>query len=370
MKMDNERGFALAVAIFALVVVGALVAGGFFIGLQEQRMGRNAIGNQQAFHAAEAGIEVELSNWNSITYNALADGDVSTFTRWLPDSSGWYRGRVRRMSKYIFFVETEGFSRDSASRAHLGMLTRLRPLEIEIGGAVMSQGDITLVGNATIDGQDQDPTGWSGCPSAPDGEVPGILTNDTTAVKGSNIDGDPPYDLDTTITDSSLTNFGDYTFDDLKDLASLVLAGGQTLNGIDPAASGGTCTTSDTYNWGEPGATVTECQGYFPVIFIDGDVRINGNRGQGVLIVNGDFQITGGFEFAGPVIVRGNLDIAGSMGSPTRLSGGVIAANVSAGKNAFSGNSSINYSFCAIDRALRSGALSKPLRERNWVNLY
>ena len=123
MKIDNDRGLALTVAIFALVMIGALVASAFFIGLQEQRMGRNAIGNQHAFHAAEAGIEIELSNWNSVTYNALADGGVSTFTRWLPDSSGWYRGQVRRMSKYIFFLQAEGFSSDelasTISRIHL-----------------------------------------------------------------------------------------------------------------------------------------------------------------------------------------------------------------------------------------------------------
>lgn len=371
MRMDNERGMALAVAIFALVIVGALVAGAFFIGLQEQRVARNAIGNQQAFHAAEAAIEIELSNWNSATYNALADGGVSSFTRWLPDSSGWYRGRVRRMSKYIFFLETEGFSRDSASRAHLGMITRLRPLEITIGSAVMSQGEIRLVGNATIDGENEDPPGWTGCPVPPDDELPGILTNDISAVSGSNIDGDPPVEEDLTITDSSLTNFGDYTFDDLRDLASLVFVGDQNFsNSIQPVASGGTCTTATMTNWGEPGAAVTECQGYFPVIYIDGDALINGVRGQGVLIINGDFRIQGGFEFAGPVIVRGNLTIAGSFGNPTRLSGGVIAANVSAGENFFGGNASITYSFCAVDRALRGGALSKPLRERSWVSLY
>ncbi len=379
MRMDNERGFALAVAIFALVVVGALVAGGFFIGLQEQRMGRNAIGNQQAFHAAEAGIEVELSDWNSITYNALANGEVSTFTRWLPDSSGWYRGRVRRMSKYIFFLETEGFSRDSASRAHLGMITRLRPLEIAIGGAVETQGGIVLQGNATITGVNVDPQGWTGCPTAPDDSLPGIITNDTSAVKGgSNISGDPQWVEDPTITDSSLTNFGDYSFDDLKQLASIVLPGQNFSNSIFPVAAIITqpvvdtlCATAINTNWGEPGTTVTECQGYFPVVFIDGDATINGVRGQGVLIVNGNLTIQGVFDFAGAIIVKDDLDLTGAnSGSGVRLTGAVIAGNVIAGKNSFSGNASISYSFCAIDRALRAGALSKPLRERSWVNLY
>ncbi len=39
--LRDERGMALAVAIFALVVVGALVAGAFFAGTQEQRVGEN-----------------------------------------------------------------------------------------------------------------------------------------------------------------------------------------------------------------------------------------------------------------------------------------------------------------------------------------
>ena len=37
--VQNERGMALAVAIFALVIVGALVAGALFAGTQEQRVG-------------------------------------------------------------------------------------------------------------------------------------------------------------------------------------------------------------------------------------------------------------------------------------------------------------------------------------------
>ena len=41
-RLNGERGMALAVAIFALVVIGALVAGAFFAGYQEQRTGRSS----------------------------------------------------------------------------------------------------------------------------------------------------------------------------------------------------------------------------------------------------------------------------------------------------------------------------------------
>src|SRR5881296_3081089 len=54
--LRDERGMALALAIFALVVVGALVAGAFFAGTQEQRVGENWRRLQQSFGAAETGI--------------------------------------------------------------------------------------------------------------------------------------------------------------------------------------------------------------------------------------------------------------------------------------------------------------------------
>src|SRR5438067_11217363 len=65
----NERGMALAVAIFALVVVGALVAGAFFAGTQEQRVGENQRRVQTSFGVAEAGAQERVLGWNSLTMN-------------------------------------------------------------------------------------------------------------------------------------------------------------------------------------------------------------------------------------------------------------------------------------------------------------
>src|SRR5260221_3081349 len=64
-RIRNERGMALAIAIFALVIVGALVAGAFFAGTQEQRVAENSKRLQQSFGAAEMGLNEVIRNWRS-----------------------------------------------------------------------------------------------------------------------------------------------------------------------------------------------------------------------------------------------------------------------------------------------------------------
>src|SRR5213083_2429168 len=67
--LRDERGMALAVAIFALVVVGALVAGAFFAGTQEQRVGENQRRVQTSFGVAEAGAQERVLSWDPATMN-------------------------------------------------------------------------------------------------------------------------------------------------------------------------------------------------------------------------------------------------------------------------------------------------------------
>src|SRR5437870_13441779 len=95
----NERGMALAVAIFALVVVGALVAGAFFAGTQEQRVGENQRRVQASFGVAEAGAQERVLKWDPSTMNKrplycnCAGGDsVVIADTTAPSGSGSYGG--------------------------------------------------------------------------------------------------------------------------------------------------------------------------------------------------------------------------------------------------------------------------------------
>src|SRR2546428_4890262 len=97
--LRDERGMALAVAIFALVVVGALVAGAFFAGTQEQRVGENQRRVQTSFGVAEAGAQETVRSWDPSTKNKrplycpCAGGDsVAIPDTTAPNGSGRYGG--------------------------------------------------------------------------------------------------------------------------------------------------------------------------------------------------------------------------------------------------------------------------------------
>jgi len=367
----NERGIALPLAIFALVVVGGLVSGAMFVGTQEQRIGRNTLRLQQAFASAEGVTEQLVANWNSGVYNTMVVGASQNVTGEAPDGSGWYRASVQRLSQMIYTIRTEGFSTDSTSRQRVGVLLKLRPLTIDFNAALKTQGEIKIGGSSFITGEDTPPTGWTGCP-ATQPTLPGVRIPDPNDISYSGcksascIEGDPKIQKDTTINDSTLTTFGEMKFDELKQYATKIVYPSGTLM-IEPTVTAGACVTSLANNWGDPTTPTSPCASYFPIIWVEGDANINQNRGQGVLIVNGNLDVQGGFTFYGPVIVKKTINTQGTGG---HFNGGVIAANVNLDQSVVLGDAVINYSSCALIRALTASASATTMRERSWVNLY
>lgn len=365
----SERGFTLAIALFALVVIGALVSSAFFLGLQEQRVGRNTIKQEQAFGAAEEGAQLTLASWNSTTFNDLAVGDSVTFTGSVSGKAGWYRGSVTRLNDMMYLVRSEGFSPDSVARYHVGLMARLRPIEVNVDAALTTQQQTTVRGNSVIDGNDHVPWAWGGCPALLP-PVPGIRIGDDEHVteEGASheIHGNPPVLEDTTVTANSMLTFGDQTFDDLIDSANKLLLPG-TYTGILPSSAHGVCNTSEITNWGDPWNPGDPCGSYFPIIHVNGDMTIKGKRGQGVLLVDGDLTVQGNFEFVGLVIVTGRM---ATSGTGQKYTGAVIVANEDGEQNDIAGDAQFLFSNCAVLRALVQSAPGRLLRERGWVSLF
>ena len=171
------------------------------------------------------------------------------------------------------------------------------------------------------------------------------------------------------MTDSTFTQFGEMSWHDLVALADLTLPSG-TINGTGPEVVSGACSTTVLTNWGDPLNPTAPCGGYFPVIHVHGDARMqSGGVGQGLLLVDGDLELRGGFVFHGVIIVQGTFR---TQGNGNRVFGGVLASNASLNAQTLTGGSVIRNSSCAITRAiLDSNSLNRPrpLELRSWVDL-
>src|SRR2546421_3370573 len=203
----NERGMALAVAIFALVVVGALVAGAFFAGTQEQRVGENQRRVQPSCGVAEAGAQERVLSWDATSMNKRpqypADSVVIGPNATAPNGTGSYGGYSYKVGPNLFLIDVTG--RDNASaagaiaggggaRQRIGMITRIAPVDFGIHASLTTQGVVNLSGNADVNGNDQIPTGWISCDAAGAAQPGGWDQGGNVDENGNGSgQGDPPY---------------------------------------------------------------------------------------------------------------------------------------------------------------------------------
>jgi hypothetical protein len=249
--------------------------------------------------------------------------------------------------------------------------------QMTVPGALTTRGPTTIGGSSLISGNDTDPSGWTDCPP-PGSAKPGIVNPDADQLEtngnGCNnfacVSGNPPVDEDPIAADTNTYfKYGDIDWSDLTATAKRVGPG--SIQSIEPSyRADGSCDTANPKNWGDPGrnaASPGTCERYFPVIYAPGDLTINSGTAQGVLLVEGNLDVQGGFKFFGPVIVRGRLKTSGTGG---HFTGGVMAADVQLDGNTVTGNAVITFSGCAIAKALRGSALPVVASGRAWVELY
>ncbi len=376
-RTGNERGMALAAAVFALVIIAALITGVFFAARQEMRIGENTLTAQRAFDAADAGVQNAISNWRGASWNLMAVNTTLPDSGTLPSGQGSWAGTVRRLNDNLFVLQMTGRDKYAQSTRTVGVLMKLRKLYLDIRGAVTTQNALTIGGSSQITGVNSNPTNWVGCPAATD-SLPGIATADSSqiTVQGGSINhyvqGDPAVLNDTTITDSTFLKFGDLTYNDLAAMATITFTSSlSAANIIYPVGTATTCNAAVQTNWGDPDPAISPyvagCVNYFPFIHVMGDLTAQNGKGQGILLVDGNVYVQGNFEFFGPVIVRGTLT---TQGNGNHFSGGVMAANINLSTNTVLGNAEVSYSSCAVARALTMNATGRRLGQRSWLDLF
>src|SRR6185503_10731047 len=317
--LRDERGMALAVAIFALVVVGALVAGAFFAGTQERMLA-----------------------WDPSTQNRVKqypESSVAIANTAAPNGTGTYNGTWYRMGPNIFLLDITGQ-------------------------------DTRTVNNQVTGGVGQIPTGWASC-DPPGPSQAGVRDNGgTVGTSGAGtVNGSPPVVNDPSINSSTFTTFGGATYAQLAARATITHPGGN-IN-TDPSFNAdGSCNKNDINNWGDPHNPASRCGNYFPIIHVAGSVIVNNTQGQGILLVDGDLTVNGSWDFYGIVIIQGDLKTAGGGTADAHFWGGVMAKNADLSTQNLNGHATLNFSSCSILAALQAQSPISPMRQRGWVQLF
>ena len=371
-RRADERGIALTLALLAIVVMGAMVTGTLILGRLDMAGGRSMTMTRQASEATEAGLTDVMANWPR-AYNDLAIGTDTTLATVTLGTNLRYTPQLIRLNGGHYLLRVRGDRLGAAGQVlatqSLSRFVRLFIPQLDIQAALTARGNVTIRGNARVDGNDRIPPGWGGCTTGP--AKAGVRTDSTTTVSGPvAVVGSPPQvTMDPTVVDSIFLN----PFALLTPYATKTLAGG-SWNGMDPSLTGGppVCNESDPSNWGEPyrpptAGAVPDCYTYFPIVLLNGSTNVQNGRGQGILLIDGDFSMRGNFEFDGIIIATGMFS---SQGTGNKVTGAILARLADQFSPTASGNPNVLYSSCAVNRALQYSAHAVALWDRSWAQRY
>jgi len=373
-------------ALGALVIIAVLIAGSTYVTLQESQLGENQLVQSRAFTMAEYGLNKIQADWDK-TPNLTMSNGAKFDTSYTLTGQGTCKVRYTRLNDETFWIVSEGRASVgnaiSASRVavkRVGAVLRLRIPTIQTNGAVEVNGNINVKGSAAITGANSDPWTDGSCNGITGPDKTGITypTDKTLSTTGNpSLSGNPAsQQLAAAGQSSTYVMYGDETWNSLKAQANFTLAGGNYNADVQPAVTNGSCDRSISTNWGEPhrsGADyVSACINYFPIVYFSSSVKFNGNgRGQGILLVEGDLTLNGGFEWDGLIIAKDNI---ANSGGTAKIFGSIMAGGVTLDNtltdDQLAGNITVKYSNCALTRALRGSAQVTQAKDRAWAELY
>jgi hypothetical protein len=364
----------------ALVIIGILVTAGFFMARQELRIGVASNHANMAVNIAQMGANEVMANWNGYQLGLITPWDSSVITGTV--TGGNWRVSVVNANSYVYRITatgqvTEGGALWAGATRTVGIVARMLFADIDPPGALTTRGNVDVKGTAGIDGTNQTPTGWGPyCTTVPTNDMAGVVTDagGTVTTSGSGtVDGTPPSVSDPAIVDETFTDFGNLTWTELTTLAQIegkdVTSLGNINNTAPVLTGGGLCDESVLTNWGDITPT-NPCGAYFPLIYHGGSPSIQSSGfGQGILLVEGDLHIQGGYTFHGIIITQGAFS-TGAGGAT--IMGAVLAGNDLTLDQTTTGGAQIIYSRCAVTRAVLNNAnlsRARPLSTRSWVDL-
>src|SRR5439155_1091565 len=240
---------------------GVLMGGVLFVATQDYRIGGNTVRSTRAAPAADMGLNRVPVAWN-LANNQMQTGATVAMAFTAPGGAT-ANVIITRLNGPFFWAVSEGYAGSMGSQAsgrrRYGTLFRLDVPQMNILGAITTQGNTTVNGNVSVNGNDAAPA-----PKSP---------TTTAVVNGSvTLNGNPPV-LTTPAAGDSNTyfNYGNTNYQALAAAANLTYPGNTVLTGVLPIAVGAVCQASaNPANWRYPNRATPAgaCETYFPTIHV------------------------------------------------------------------------------------------------------
>ncbi len=404
MKKGNERGAVLVVGLLIVLVLTILSMAAMMSTGTELKIAANDLSAKEAFYLAEAGVEEArsrlqvtspppplpsfipdnqpaIANWtafigtveksqqkgytgssNQVPYNQLNPPNLNyvvTITHKVNASNQiLYWGDSNNDGKpeqhtdplkgtNIYVITSEGYTSSGATKTVRTEVARKPP--ITTPAALYTKAATIISGG----GGSTNVLGMDACGTS---NVPGVNTTATVTQNGTpNITGSP-----SAIVENSTTNVDvQYLINQFKPSADYNL----NMSGTQPVQHWGTPT-------GGTGTSPSSCSEHH-IVYINtnlgsGNTYVQltgGSSGCGILLVEGDLALHGGFQWYGPILVTGSITFTGGGGKNLTgavLAGGTVSADLVGGD--------ANIVYCS--QAVKDQTDYLPLVTLRWVELF
>jgi hypothetical protein len=367
--LENQNGFVLIAALVLLATLTILGTTALILSRTDIKVGGGFRNSQQAFQAAQAGIErgrevLRKANGDQITgsdptvFNselihyaagaiAVTSGTIGgySYTVFLSNDEGDAGGNVADSNNKVMLTSTATGPNNTKSVVEIAVSLPPPPVTTPVSFPT-NPGTISLLGNSAsfIGGGNSNAKAYNGddqCGNAASipvvsvsdaGSLAGVKTSITgsqpgtyhTNVNGVSVDASTNInDIAKSMTTAQMTSAG-YNLNDAASLNALVSA-------IQASAGAVTVPSSQTSVSGGLGTA-----GAPRIIVAEGDFTMGGN-GFGILVVKGQLTFNGNVDFTGIIMVIGQGIMVRHGGGNGTLSGAVWVANT-AGADGIVGN--------------------------------
>ena len=309
-----------------------------FIGNDLKIQGKG-YGSSNSSHSRYDRLNSSLDYVVTISHKLDASGNI---LKWGDSSGDGIPEENTTTGRNIYIITSEGYSSDGASKT---LRVEASPVpDITVPAALYTKADTTIQGNSTY------VVGLDKCGTT---ALPGIISMLGVTQNGMpHIDGSPPV-----IANSTQNINIQYMIDQFKGNSNYSYnVNSSTLTGM---------------SWGSPapGASpqdATTCNDHNVVYFNTDSTYVKfmgGTTGCGLLLVEGDLHVGGGFKWYGAVIVTGSIVFSGGGEknvTGAMLAGGTVSADLVSGD--------ANLLYCS--EAISKQTSYRPLKVHRWAEIF